>query len=63
MTHAHGPGCPYPHDICTCEVEDDYLSPVRILPDGRQLTVEPLTFGRARLSVGPVNSMVYDDQW
>jgi len=35
----------------------------RILPDGRLLQVIPLTFGRARLCVGPADSMTYDDNW
>jgi len=34
----------------------------RELPDGRQVIVDPLTFGRARLNVAPrVGAMVYDD--
>lgn len=35
----------------------------RVLPDGRQAMVVPLTFGRARLTVGPVGAGVYDDGW
>ncbi len=32
------------------------------LPDGRIATIIPLTFGRARLTVGPDESF-YDDGW
>jgi hypothetical protein len=35
----------------------------RDLPDGRAIEVLPLTFGRARLSIGPADSGFYDDQW
>lgn len=36
----------------------------RKLPDGRWLTVIPLTFGRARLTVGPHPVKgYYDDGW
>jgi len=35
----------------------------RVLPDGRGLWVYPLTFGRARLGVGPLGSGVMDDVW
>ena len=35
----------------------------RILPDGRLLTVVPLTYARARLCVGPADLPVYDDGW
>ncbi len=34
----------------------------RVLPDGRLLTVAPLTFGRARLTIGYGTSF-YDDGW
>ncbi len=37
--------------------------PIKILPDGRGLWVYPLTFGRARLVVGPVGEDFYDDGW
>ena len=33
------------------------------MPDGREATVIPLTFGRARLTIGEVGSMFYDDGW
>lgn len=39
------------------------LAPSRLLPDGREVTVYPLTYGRARLVVGPPNSDFYDDGW
>jgi hypothetical protein len=35
----------------------------RVLPDGRAAEVWPLTFGRARLCVGPLGSLVYDNEW
>lgn len=35
----------------------------RILPDGRLAMIVPLTFGRARLGVGPVDSLGFDDVW
>lgn len=37
--------------------------PTRTLPDGRVLTVIPLTFGRGRLCVGPPGDVWFDDQW
>lgn len=33
------------------------------LTDGRRVTVCPLTFGRARLGVGPLDSPSFDDEW
>jgi hypothetical protein len=33
------------------------------LPDGKELTVIPLTYGRARLHVGERGSMFFDDGW
>lgn len=35
----------------------------RDLPDGRRGWVIPLTFGRARIVVGPADSTFYDDGW
>jgi hypothetical protein len=35
----------------------------RVLPDGRILAVVPLTFGRARLHIGPPGSQMWDDGW
>jgi hypothetical protein len=35
----------------------------RTLPDGRVVHINPLTYGRARLSVGPADEMFYDDEW
>jgi hypothetical protein len=40
----------------------DYCG-LRILPDGRALHVYRLTFGRARLGIGPLASLVFDDTW
>lgn len=38
--------------------------PSRVLADGREVSVTPLTFGRARLVVSPyVGALVYDDGW
>lgn len=33
----------------------------RILPDGRQAIVMPLTYGRARLGIGPAGCRGFDD--
>lgn len=33
------------------------------LPDGRAVFIDHLTFGRARLSVGPPDAIWYDDGW
>jgi len=35
----------------------------RLLPDGRELTVYPLLFGRARLCIGSPDIDWYDDGW
>lgn len=35
----------------------------RELEDGRELTVVPLTFGRARLHIGPRGGDWFDDGW
>lgn len=35
----------------------------RNLPDGRLLHVVPLTFGRARLNIGPQGQQWYSDGW
>jgi hypothetical protein len=35
----------------------------RLLPTGMEAVVYPLTYGRARLVVGPPGSMFYDDAW
>lgn len=37
--------------------------PKKLLPDGRELSLLPLTYGRARLVVGPPDSPFYDDGW
>jgi len=37
---------------------------VKTLPDGREVWVYPLTFGRARLGVSPAGQSEYfDDTW
>ncbi len=43
--------------------ERDYLIMRRELDDGRLIDVVPLTFGRARLHIGPSDSPFYDDGW
>lgn len=40
---------------------DDYVE--RALSDGRTISVYPITFGRARLSIGPTGKKTYDDTW
>lgn len=35
----------------------------RDLDDGRELVVFPLTYGRARIAIGPKQGYVYDDVW
>lgn len=35
----------------------------RTLPDGRIVDVTPLTYGRARLHVGPADDWAYTDEW
>lgn len=40
----------------------DYLAE-RDLGDGRKLWVFGLTFGRARLAIGPARSFFFDDAW
>jgi len=41
-----------------------YLTPTRVLPDGRALDVMPLLYGRARLLISPnERSNFYDDAW
>jgi hypothetical protein len=37
--------------------------PTKELDDGRELTVFPLTFGRARLTIGPAGSAFLDNAW
>lgn len=54
------------HGSAVCSEKDwsDYVAPpIRILPDGRGVWIDPLTYGRARLNVGQVGSPVYDDGW
>jgi hypothetical protein len=35
----------------------------RHMPDGRAIDVNALTYGRARLSIGIIGSLAYDDGW
>lgn len=39
------------------------MSITRQLDDGRALMVYPLTYGRARLGVGPAGEAWFDDVW
>jgi hypothetical protein len=41
----------------------DREGPAKLLPDGRECVVYPLTYGRARLVVGQPGSGFYDDAW
>jgi hypothetical protein len=45
------------------EVDDEGYIKKRILPDGRQAVVFPLTFGRARMGVGPAGANWSADEW
>lgn len=36
---------------------------VRDLGDGRAISVIPLTYDRARITIGPDNLYTYDDGW
>jgi hypothetical protein len=42
---------------------DGYSYAIRDLPDGRQLSVDPLTYGRARLHISSMPGFTYDDGW
>lgn len=42
---------------------DSSILAERILPDGRRLQVVRLTFGRARLVIGPDRVLWYADGW
>lgn len=35
----------------------------KMLPDGREAHVYPLTYGRARLGVGKASSQCFNDEW
>ena len=35
----------------------------KLLEGGRMIEAIPLTFGRARIGVGPVDASAYDDVW
>lgn len=35
----------------------------RILPDGREAILFPLTYGRSRICVGEAGSAFFDDSW
>lgn len=43
--------------------DEDWRIAERRLPDGRMAVVFRLTFGRARLGVGPADSRYFDDAW
>lgn len=42
---------------------DEYNIYERELPDGRAVFVHLLTFGRARIIIGPAQADWYDDSW
>ena len=47
-------------------MSDDYYAEFlayRRIPDGRLVAVLPLTFGRARIVIGPDQALWYDDGW
>lgn len=44
-------------------MHEDAVGPKKLLPDGRELAILPLTYGRARLVVGPTGEPFYDDGW
>lgn len=56
-TDHHAASC-----ACSCHAHD-LVHGEKILPDGRQAAVVPLTFGRARLTAGPPERPWYDDGW
>ena len=35
----------------------------RQLSDGREIVVMPLTYGRARIAIGPAGADYFDDAW
>lgn len=41
----------------------EHEQPAKILPDGRGAWIYPLTFGRARILVGPIGDWFTDDGW
>jgi hypothetical protein len=44
-------------------MEDWLLDDEKKLPNGKLLHVVPLTYGRARLHIGPADTECYDDGW
>lgn len=42
--------------------DPDFHYARKIIGD-REISVVPLTFGRARIVIGPVNGLTYDDGW
>jgi len=43
-------------------MNEDYLAR-RLFPDGREAVVWRLSFGRARISIGPAGEFWFDDNW
>jgi len=41
----------------------DIHKPDKVLPDGRGLWIMPLTYGRARIGIGRIGSVVFDDTY
>lgn len=44
-------------------MSDDWLIAKKDLPDGQTVFVYPLTFGRARISIGPTGEQWFSDSW
>lgn len=43
-------------------IDGEYYA-VRHLSDGRSIYVYPLTYGRARLGIGPRDASWFDNEW
>lgn len=44
-------------------MSDPFVITERQLPDNRTIVVHHLTFGRARLSIGPTGEQWFEDGW
>jgi hypothetical protein len=42
---------------------NDYCLARKAFADGREAIVHPLTYGRARISIGPAGSLWFYDSW
>lgn len=45
------------------ELDPEHELALRHLEDGRSLVVTELTFGRARLHIGPTGGAFFDNEW